>query len=117
MSLCILVRSGQVLLGAEFAVDTFFTIGGFIACYMLTQHLVKKMRPPAGEESSNTWTFHARSTYRLPQLNGCLLRWFGFWQVVRARHWVWLGCLFCTSSAGCASLRPTSLSCASTGKS
>lgn len=121
VSLCILVRSGQVLLGAEFAVDTFFTIGGFIACYMLTQHLIKKLRPPAGEECSSadisavcdgtdSIAFHSQNVFYLMRL-------FGFWQVVRARRWAWLGSLCCTSSAGCASLPPTSLSCASTGKS
>lgn len=41
--------TGQALLAGEFAVDTFFTIGAFIAAFFLTQHLIAKLRPPAGE--------------------------------------------------------------------
>lgn len=44
--------AGQAVISAEFAVDTFFCIGAFVAAYMLTKHLQKAMAPPAADSKT-----------------------------------------------------------------
>ena len=56
--------AGQAIYAAEFAVDTFFALGSFLAAYLLAQHLSKALKPPAGMSCTSVFLHTNIHIYR-----------------------------------------------------